>query len=101
LTIVSQPEGAIELLNVQDTSPLIEIASQYPLVLDVIKYTWLNASSLPGETQAVLENVDKIVPNLLVVFKGTDGVTFINFLGDCLPKLEPGVSCPTKHPVST
>ncbi|PMD40381.1 DUF1941-domain-containing protein [Hyaloscypha variabilis F] len=90
LTIVSQPEGAIELLNVQDTSPLIEIASQYPLVLDVIKYTWLNASSLLGETQAVLENVDKIVPNLLVVFKGTDGVTFINFLGDCLPKLEPG-----------
>lgn len=92
LIIVSQPEGAVELLHVKDLSPLIEIASQYPLVLEVIKYTWLNASTLPEEIQAVRENVNKVVPSLVVVFKGTDAVTFIIFLGDFLPKVEQDVS---------
>jgi hypothetical protein len=92
LTIVSQLEGAAELLHIQDLSPLIEIASQYPLVLEVIKYTWLNASAIPDEIQAVRTNVGKIIPSLVVVFKGTDAVTFISFLGDLLPKLEQEVS---------
>ncbi|KAE9367462.1 DUF1941-domain-containing protein [Stipitochalara longipes BDJ] len=89
LTIVSQPEGAVELLGVVDLSPLIEIASQYPLALDVIKYTWLNASTILDETQHVRESVDNVIPSLVVIFKGTDAVTFITFLGECLPKLEP------------
>jgi hypothetical protein len=99
LTIVSQPEGAVELLHIQDLSPLIELASQDPLVLEIINYTWLNASLIPAEIQAVRENIDKIVPPLVVVFKGTDGVTFLNFLGDLFPKLEPDVSSLTRFPI--
>jgi hypothetical protein len=96
LTIVSQPEGAVELLRVQDISSLIEIASHYPLVLEVVKYMWLNASTIPDEIQAVRTNVDKIIPSLVVVFKGTDAVTFISFLGDLLPKLDQEVSSPRR-----
>jgi hypothetical protein len=94
LTIVSQPEGAVELLHVQDISSLIEIASHYPLVLEVVKYMWLNASTIPDEIQAVRTNIDKIIPSLVVVFNGTDAVTFISFLGDLLPKLDQEVSSP-------
>jgi len=88
----------MELIGVPDISPLIEIANLYPLALDVIKYMWLNASALPDETQVVRENVNKVIPSLVLVFKGTDAVTFISFLGDCFPQLEPEVSSPTKHP---
>ena len=89
----------MELLGLPDLSALIEIASQYPLVLDVIKYMWLNASTLPNETQSVRENVDKVIPSLVLVFKGTDAVTFISFLGDCLPQLEPEVSSPERDTI--
>jgi hypothetical protein len=99
LTIVSQPEGAMELLHVQDLSPLIELASQESLVLEIFNYAWLNASIIPDEVQAVRENIDKIVPSLVVVFKGTDGVTFLSFLGDLIPKLEPEVSFLTSFPI--
>jgi hypothetical protein len=92
LSIASQPEGAVELLHVQDLSPLTEIASHDSLVLEIITFTWLNASTITSETQVVRENIDKIIPSLLVVFKGTDAVTFISFLGKLLPKLEPEVS---------
>jgi hypothetical protein len=89
----------MELLHIQDLSPLIELASQDSLVLEIISYTWLNASIIPAEIQAVQENIDNIVPSLLVVFKGTDGVTFLNFLGDLIPKLEPDVSSLASSPI--
>jgi hypothetical protein len=89
----------MELLHVQDLSPLIELASQDPLVLEIFKYTLLNASIIPAEVQAVRENIDKIVPSLVVIFKGTDGVTFLSFLGDLIPKLEPEVSFLPNFPI--
>jgi neurochondrin len=92
LTIASEPEGAVELLHIHDLSPLFEMASQDPLVLEIINYSWLNAQTVPGELQAVQENIDKTIPSLVAIFKGTDAVTFISFLGDLLPKLEPEVS---------
>jgi Neurochondrin len=101
LTIVSQPEGAVELLHIQDLSPLIEIASQDPLVLEIIKYTWLNASTISDEIQVVREKVDRVIPALVVVFKGTDAVTFLSFLSDLLPKLEPEVSSLIKSYIIT
>jgi hypothetical protein len=101
LTTVSQTEGAVELLHIQDLSPLIEIASQDPLVLEIIKYTWLNASTIPDEIQVVRENIDRVIPTLVVVFKGTDAVTFLSFLGDLLSNLEPEVSSPIKSYIIT
>jgi hypothetical protein len=101
LIIVSQPEGALELLHVQDLSPLVEIASDYPLVLQIINYTWLNASTVSAELQTIRRNIDSIIPLLVVVFKGTDAVTLINFLGRLLPKLEPEVSLQNRECVIT
>lgn len=85
LTIVSQVEGSLELLKVEDLSSLTEIAPQYPLVLDILNYTWANGSTI--EVQAVHESINRVIPNLLVVFKGTDAVTFLSFISSFIPKL--------------
>ncbi|KAF7865888.1 hypothetical protein EAF04_006053 [Stromatinia cepivora] len=87
LTIVSQLEGSLELLKVEDLSPLTEIAPQYPLVLDILNYTWANGSTINTEVQAVHESINKMIPNLLVVFKGTDAVTFLSFIASFIMKL--------------
>ncbi|KAK6595608.1 hypothetical protein H4I96_09927 [Botrytis cinerea] len=85
LTIVSQVEGSLELLKIEDLSSLTEIAPQCPLVLDILNYTWANGSTI--EVQAVHESINRVIPNLLVVFKGTDAVTFLSFVSSFIPKL--------------
>lgn len=97
LTIVSQPEGALEMLRIEDLSPLTEIAVQYPLVLDIFSFTWTNASTI-GPPDAVRESIDKYVTILLVVFKDTDAVTLLNFIGNLIPKLTPEVSADCSQP---
>jgi hypothetical protein len=92
LTIVSQPEGSLKILRIEDLSPLTEIATQDPLVLDIMAFTWTNASTASIEVLAVRNSIDKIISALLVVFKGTDAVTLINFIGSLVPKLIPEVS---------
>ncbi|ESZ97792.1 hypothetical protein SBOR_1801 [Sclerotinia borealis F-4128] len=87
LTIVSQVDGSLEFLKIEDLSPLIEIAPQYPLVLDILNYTWANGSTINTEVQAVHRSINKVIPNLLVVFKGTDAVTFLSFIASFIPKL--------------
>ncbi|KAH6668720.1 Neurochondrin-domain-containing protein [Halenospora varia] len=89
LTIVSQTEGAQALLHISDVSPLTEIATQYPLVLDVLSYTWINASTVSGEVSSVCESIDKIISVLLVSFRQTDAVTLIQCTGSLIPKLGP------------
>lgn len=88
LTIVSQLEGALELLKTDDLSPLIEIAPQQPLALDILHYTWSNASTNPLESRNIIRQADEVVPKLLLSFKGTDAVTLLNFMGNTIPKLE-------------
>lgn len=92
LTIVSQPEGALELLRIEDLSPLTEIAPQYPSVLDIFSFTWSNASAISHDTDGVRESIDKYLPILLVLFKDTDAVTLISAFGNLIPKLIPEVS---------
>ncbi|RFU29995.1 hypothetical protein B7463_g6371, partial [Scytalidium lignicola] len=79
LTLVSQVEGALELMKLDNWSPLIEIALEHPLVLDIISYTWMNASTVNSESSNVRRSIDLVMPNLLLVFRGTDAVTFLNF----------------------
>jgi hypothetical protein len=90
--MVSQPEGASEVLYLEDFSPLTEIATQHPLVLNIFGYTWMNASNSSAEVAAVQANVDKIIPALLIAFRQTDAVTLIECLGNFLPKVVPEVS---------
>ncbi|KAL5322648.1 hypothetical protein ACEPPN_010622 [Leptodophora sp. 'Broadleaf-Isolate-01'] len=89
LTIVSLSEGALEVLAIQDLSPLIEISNQYPLALDILSFSWTNASAINTEVEAVRNSINQVIPALIINFKGTDAVTFIGFIGNMLPKLEP------------
>jgi hypothetical protein len=93
LTISSQTEGALELLSVPDFAPLLQIATQDPLVLEIISYAWMAASTIDTEVQTVRESIEKIMPALVTTFKDTDAVTLISFVGNLLPKLEFEVSC--------
>lgn len=95
LTISSEPEGALEILRVDDLSPLTEIAAQFSHVLDIFSFAWTNASTIEDEKENVRENMDKIIPGLLNVFKGTDAVTFLAFMGIALSKTAPEVSIET------
>ena len=89
LTFVSQVQGASELLRTDDLTPLTEIAVQHPLVLDILGFTWINTSTIVPHT--VLESIDRVIPSLIIIFRDTDAVTFIKFLGSLLPKLVPQV----------
>jgi hypothetical protein len=91
LTISSQSEGALELLGAEDISPLTEIAAQHATVLDIIGFTWTTASTVGTEVFAVRQSIDKTMPILLNVFKGTDAVTFIGFTANILTKINPEV----------
>ncbi|KAF4638042.1 hypothetical protein G7Y89_g24 [Cudoniella acicularis] len=95
LTIVSQTDGALELLKVSDLSPLTEIATQNPLVLDILSYSWINASTIREEIATVRASIDNLLPALLVIFRQTDAVTLIQCVGSLLLKLVPEVSPPT------
>lgn len=92
MTIVSQPEGSLEMLRLEDLSPLTNLASQTPSVLDIIGFMWTNASASTSDTKAVQESIDKYMPKLLDTFKNTDAVTLINFVGNLIPKFTPEVS---------
>jgi hypothetical protein len=92
LTIASQPDGALEILNIRDLSPLTDIAVQYSLVLDILNYTWTNGATVPTAVEEVCKSINELIPTLQNVFKSTDAVTFITFVASFLPKLKPEVS---------
>lgn len=92
LTFVSHVEGALELLRVEDKSPLTELADQHALVLDILEFMWTNASAIPSETMAVSSSIDKLMPVLIVLFQDTDGVALLRFVGNFMSKLMPEVS---------
>lgn len=98
MTIVSRPEGALEVLTIKDTSPLIEIAAQYPYVLDIFRFTWINASTDKLHLQTVRTNIDNVLPTLILVFKSTDAVTLIGFVGDLLTGLDSQVCLKSTEP---
>ncbi|KAH8591749.1 Neurochondrin-domain-containing protein [Bisporella sp. PMI_857] len=92
-TITSQPEGALEMLNFEDTSPLTEIALQHPLVLDILGFTWINASTIESKALVVQARIDKTMPILLKIFEGTDAVTLLAFAETLLSSI-PQASLP-------
>lgn len=89
-TIASRKEGALELLKLENVSPLTEIAAQQPYVLDIFNMMWTNSSSV--DTEKVRESIDKTMPILLLIFKGTDAVTLVRFAGYFMRNVEPRVS---------
>lgn len=99
MTLVSHVEGAKEFTAVEDISPLTEIASSQPLVLDILLFSWVNPASVSEDKSALSSNIDKTIQVLVASFKGTDGVTLLDFLGQLLRRLEPEVSWISHKPL--
>lgn len=66
---------------------MTEIAVNQLLALKVISFAWTNASTIPDEVPAVQKSINEVIPKLIVAFKETDAVTFVDFVGELLPKL--------------
>jgi hypothetical protein len=87
LTFSSQKNGASEILNLEDISPIIEIATQQQLVLQILSLAWSNVATDPLLISSVRENIEKAMPALVVSFKQTDAVTLLDFVGTTFNKL--------------
>ncbi|ELR04309.1 hypothetical protein GMDG_06698 [Pseudogymnoascus destructans 20631-21] len=91
LTLASCTIGASQILQVKDVTPLTELATQQPLVLDVIGLSWSNASTAKSNQNIVSSSIDDIMPKLIVAFKDTDAVTLLAFTADTFSKVPPEV----------
>jgi hypothetical protein len=87
LTFVSQPNGALEFIAIEDLSPLTEIAPQQSLALDIFRLAWSRTATEPPEVPKVKDSINKTMPMLINSFNRTDAVTFVAFIGDTLRKL--------------
>ncbi|KAK4211937.1 Neurochondrin-domain-containing protein [Rhypophila decipiens] len=89
LTLVSQPDGAQEFNQVEDLTPLTEIASSHQLVLKILEHAWLGGMLASSDKTALKSKLNKTVGNLVTSFKGTDAVTLLEFLSELLRSLDP------------
>ncbi|WDK16037.1 hypothetical protein CGRA01v4_07318 [Colletotrichum graminicola] len=95
LTLVAFPEGAKSFLEVEDVSPLVEIAPSNSSALEVFAFSWINCMSLVQDRTALKTKIDGTVQALVSTFKGTDAVTFLEFLGKFLRNADPKVALPS------
>jgi hypothetical protein len=98
VSLVSHPDGAQAFTAIDDISPLTEVASSQPLVLDTLLYAWLNATAAGADKTKLRSKMDATIGSLVSSFKGTDAVTLLAFLGSLLPRLEPEVCAPRVLP---
>lgn len=91
-TLVSRPEGAAALVEVDDLSSLAEIAPSHAIVLDIFCYAWLNGMTVVQDKLALATRVDGTIQTLVSSFTGTDAVTLLEFLGTFLRQADPAVS---------
>lgn len=101
-TLVSHKHGADAFMAVEDFTPLTEIATADPMVLDVFCRAWLNhlAGADASHAAVALQKIDSSMQFLAVSFKGTDAVTYLAFVGTFLSQAESKV-CFTPRPTRT
>jgi hypothetical protein len=90
VSLTTSPEGVNAFAQLDDMSPLIEVAPQHPEALDVLCNAWLGIASLPlDEVDEQLSTmIDDGLLRLCLLFKGTDAVTFLAFVGRVLRGLD-------------
>ncbi|KAK2050493.1 DUF1941-domain-containing protein [Colletotrichum somersetense] len=89
LTLVAFPEGAKSFLEVEDVSPLVEIAPSNSSALEVFAFSWINCMGLVQDRTVLKTKIDGTVQALVSTFNGTDGVTLLEFLGKFLRNADP------------
>jgi hypothetical protein len=94
LTLVSSSlEGAQAVAEIEDWSPLIEIAPNLQYVLDILAWSWIRSSSPQSENQdAFRTRIDEAFTALVASYKGTDAVTLLDFTAKILGRLHEDVS---------
>ena len=73
---------------VEDWSPLVEIAPQQQLALEIVKYTLLTTNRQSSETAKVRKKLNSTVPALVVVFRDASDVnSLLDFMNEVLTSL--------------
>ncbi|KAL6903045.1 Neurochondrin domain-containing protein [Trichoderma evansii] len=83
-TLVSCQEGAMSLVRIDDLSSITEIAPSHAIAMDILLHAWLNAMVVVDDTSYLADHIDRNVQSLVASFRGTDAVTFLEFLGQLL-----------------
>lgn len=91
-TLVNSKDGAAAFMEVEDTTPLTEIATSHAMVLDIFCRAWLNNMASGAAGAGLSQKIEAALQNLVVLFKGTDAVTYLAFLGTFLSQATPEVS---------
>lgn len=89
-TLVSSRNGADAFMAVEDFSPLTEIATADPMVMDVFCRAWLNhmADADASHAAVALQKINSSMQLLSISFKGTDAVTYLAFVGTFLSQAD-------------
>ncbi|OHF02636.1 hypothetical protein CORC01_02032 [Colletotrichum orchidophilum] len=87
--LVAFPEGAKVFLDIEDVTPLVEIAPNNPSALEIFSYAWINCIGLAEERVLLESRIDGTIQALVSTFIGTDGVTLLEFLGKFLRNSDP------------
>ncbi|OHW90876.1 DUF1941 family protein [Colletotrichum incanum] len=90
-TLVAFPEGAKSFFEVEDVSPLVEIAPSNPSALEIFAFAWINCMDLAEDKTVLKTKIDVTIQALVSTFTGTDGVTLLEFLGKFLRNSDPKV----------
>lgn len=93
-TLVSSPNGAQALVRVEDLSPLTETAPTHAIVLDILRFSWLNAMAVVEDKRALSLRIDNTIQSLVSSFTSTDAVTLLEFLGSFLRQADSAVGRP-------
>lgn len=81
-------------MGLEDISPLTEVAPSHPEALQILSFAWLHAQNATQDHAALRGKIDNTIQQLVSSFKGTDGVTLLEFLGSFLHHADPEV-CPS------
>ncbi|PHH62555.1 hypothetical protein CDD81_6941 [Ophiocordyceps australis] len=86
--LVSNSNGARALVQVDDVSPLTELAPSHALVLTIISFAWLNAMAGQDDMAALAPKLDSTLQGLVSSFVGTDAVTLLDFVASFLRQVD-------------
>jgi hypothetical protein len=81
---VNSLEGSHIFVNVEDVSPLTEVAPTHEQAMDILRYSWLNSMENTSDQAALMTQMNTAINSLSASFKGTDAATFLEFLGSFL-----------------
>lgn len=90
--LVSSRQGAMALVEMEDLSSITEIAPSHAIAMDILRHAWLNAMVVVDDTAYLVGRIDGNIQSLVSSFRGTDAVTFLEFLGLLLRQVSSEVS---------